>query len=121
MKNSQQGLTAIGMISLLSCLAFFVLLGIRLVPAYIENFKIRSAMDGVVHEPETAQKSSLEIQKMLARRLDIDDVRTIKGTDITVTREGRSLVLATEYEVRSPLLANIDLVVSFSERVEAGN
>lgn len=121
MMKRQQGLTAIGMIVLLSCLAFFVLLGIRLVPAYIENFKISSAMEGVVSEPEIAQKSVAEIQKMLSRRLDIDDVDSINGTDISVTRENRNLVLTADYEVRTPLLANIELLVTFSERVEGGN
>jgi hypothetical protein len=112
-------MTATGSVILLFFIAFFVLLGIRLLPVYIENFKIVSALKRAAENPGNIEKSVAEIRAGLDRSWGIDDVTAVSGSDVEVSREAGSLILSVEYEVREPMVGNIDLLVSFKEQVGA--
>ena len=116
--HNQKGITAISMAILLVIGAFFVMLGLKLVPIYIENFKVRAHLEKMQKDPELRNVSEDEIIKKLFRRFDIDDVEHVKQDDVTLDKEANKLIIHVDYEVRTSTIGNIDLVASFSEKAE---
>lgn len=100
---------------MLGTLGVILLVGIKCVPVYANNYDIRSALTWAVSQPELHSAPASEIQSRIQRRFDSGYVTNIKGRDIKVkrTKEGRKLQV--EYEVRKPLFFNVELLFDFDE------
>ena len=94
------------------------MLGLRLAPIYIENYKVRAHLEKLQKDPEIKSLSDDEIVKRLFRRFDIDDVDHVTQDDVSVEQQDNKLVIHVDYEVRSPTIGNVDLIASFSEKAE---
>lgn len=116
----QQGMTAIGVLVVLALIAFFTLLVLRLAPPYLENFNVSTSLKSLQQEVGIKDKSSGEIRNLLQRRLEINDVTNVKKENVTISKDAKSglLKVAVAYEVRVPIMLNIDAVVVFSESIE---
>lgn len=118
MKNrlSQSGLSLIGFLLIMILLGFISLIVIKLVPIYMDDFKVSSAMTSLQKQQvELANKSPDEIRDMLMKRLSIDNFTRFNGNDVRVTREKGKLTIAVDYEVRESLFGNLDIVARFPD------
>ena len=114
----QAGMTAIGWLFTFALLAFFVLVALRLVPVYLEYGKVVTVLESIEQEPGITAKTRPEIKSLIQRRLDINDVRSVRARDdFRVVKERGYLVIGTEYERREHLLGNIDVVARFQREV----
>ena len=120
--NTQRGMTAIGILFVLALIAFFTLLVLRLAPPYLEHFNVASSLKSLQQETGIREKTPVEIRSLLQRRFDINDVEHVKKDNITIAKDGKTglLKIAVAYEVRVPIMVNVDAVVSFSDSVEVG-
>jgi len=116
--HRQSGLTAISIVVLLAIGAFFILLGLRLMPIYLENFKVASHLEKLAKDPATKELSEDAIVSKLLKRFDIDDVDHVTEEDITLEQTETGLAIYIDYEVRAPTIGNVDLIASFSEKAE---
>jgi hypothetical protein len=122
-RGSQNGMTYLGMLILMIVIAFGAIIVIKVVPLYLEHFKVESSMKSLAQEPkdQLAGLPPSEIEKLLIKRLSINDVEHVTKDDISVTKEGGKTVISIDYEARVSLFMNIDLVVRFPDnRVELG-
>ncbi len=121
-RHKQSGVTFWGFAMVAFLIAFFTLLTLKLVPPYIENAKVKTALENVVKQPNAANMTKVEIVDALQRRFDVDDVsRTNLKTDLTITKsaDGRATKLRIAYEVKIPLAYNISALLTFDENAEA--
>ncbi len=116
--DKQRGMTTIGWLIVLFLVGFFALVIVRLTPAYLEYFSVAATLDALREEPFITGMSVSEIRKKIRRRFDVNDVDTINDSNIKIERKGGHLLLTAEYEFRSPLVANVDIVISFYKQVE---
>jgi CO dehydrogenase/acetyl-CoA synthase delta subunit len=58
-----------------------------------------------------------EMLDTLFRRFDIDDIEGAKREDVTIEETDNEIKLSVDYEVRSPVLLNVDAVVYFNESI----
>jgi hypothetical protein len=116
--KTQQGMTAIGWIIVLGLIAFFVLLALRLTPGYLEFATVSSSLESLQNEPGITTKTAPEIRSMLGKRFDINDVKTVNARDVKIESKGGRLRVWVDYEVRVPVLGNIDAVSKFHKEVE---
>ncbi len=115
----QQGMTTIGWILTFLLIAFFTLITLKIVPIYIDSFKAVSILDDMEKEAyEIGAMSPGEIVRTLEKRLTINMVQGVTSDDIYVERNGDSLTIGLDYEVRRNLLGNLDVVVSFEKSIE---
>lgn len=110
--RKQRGLSLIGFILLLVLALFFAYIGMKIVPIYLNYYSVVSAMNGVAEEPGVEQMSPARIRDLLFRRLYVNYVEDVKPEHVRITR-GSGLSLNVAYEVREPLIGNIDVVVKF--------
>lgn len=116
--KQQKGMTAIAMALILAMIGFFALLAIRLFPIYMEHFSVVSHLNSLAEDVSTKDKSNQEILSTLNKRFDIDDVKNVKSENIFITRnKDKSMLIEVEYEVRTPAVGNVDMLVSFLDEV----
>ncbi|MCF6338266.1 MAG: DUF4845 domain-containing protein [Gammaproteobacteria bacterium] len=117
--HRQQGLTAISVVLILAMIGFFATIAIRLFPIYMEHFSVVSHLESLTEEADITEKTNGEILSTLNKRFSIDDVKNVTDENIFIERnKDGSMLIAIEYEVRTPALGNIDMVVSFVDEVE---
>ncbi|WP_455223499.1 DUF4845 domain-containing protein [Kaarinaea lacus] len=116
--NKQRGVTMVTIAAGLALLAFFVLIAITLVPVYIENFSVSSHVSRIGHDVRASEMTKQEVRKTLLKRFGIDDVKNVSKEDISITDIPGGYQLEVDYEVRKHFLANIDVVVYFTETAE---
>ena len=116
--KSQQGMTAIGWIIVLGLIAFFVLLALRLAPGYLEFATVSASLESLQKEPGITEKTAPEIRSMLGKRFDVNDVKTVDSRDVKIENKGGRLRVWVDYEVRVPVLGNVDAVSKFNKEIE---
>jgi hypothetical protein len=116
-KARQSGLTLIGFIVVLSVVGFFAFVGMKLFPVYTEYYAVVTDMKGIQSEPGVANMSPQKIRDLLDRRFYISYVESVKKENIFITRNN-GYNLTIKYEVRRPLVANLDFVAKFEKTVD---
>jgi Tfp pilus assembly protein PilO len=95
--------------------AFVVICLIKLAPVYVDHWTIREAFQGVQEELEPNKADKKQIRAMLERRFTVNRIEQIKTKDIQFVREKTRLLVKAPYEVRVPLLLNVDAVIKFAD------
>jgi len=115
--HKQNGMTLIGFIFVLSFVVFISYIGMKIAPIYMEYFSVVKAMDEVAAERGSARFSPFDIRVKILNRLYVsysDD--NVKSANIKLTRnKGTNLRIA--YEVRKPVIGNLDVVAKFDRSV----
>lgn len=114
-RRRQRGLTFWGWLYVLATLGVILMVGIKAVPVYLNNYDIRSTLQWASKQPELRSAHVQEIQSRIQRRFDSGYVDNIKGRDVKVQRIDGGRRLSVEYEVRQHLFANITLLFEFRE------
>ena len=119
LKNKQKGMTAVSLLALAILLGFILIIAINLLPVYLENFKVASAVQGLASDHRAQGASDDQIRELILKKLDIDDVERIEDEDIEITRSGGMVEVTVAYEARVGILGNVDAIVVFDgETVE---
>lgn len=113
MHHTQRGVSMIGFLFMAGVLIFIAMLAMKLVPAYIEFFSVKKILAAMGQDSETKTMSKADIRNSFAKRANVGYVTVVKPDDLSIDRSGGKLVISAEYEYRTPLVANISLVVDF--------
>jgi len=116
----QQGLTFISLVFVLALIAFFVLLGLKIGPIYLNHSKVVSALAEIEKTPDIEEQSEAEIRGSLSKRFDINYVDDVTQDDIKITRHNDYLKVAIEYEVVTKIAGNLSVLVEFNDVIEVG-
>jgi len=120
MRRGQQGLTLIGFMLVLVVAGCVAYLAMRIVPMYLEYFQVVKAMEGVAQEPGIETMDPDRIHNLLGRRFNIGYVETIDHKDVKIIRDTNGMRLTVDYDVRKPVVSNIDLIAHFQKTVTVG-
>lgn len=118
--KKQKGMSLIGFLIVLAMVVFFAYLGMRIVPIYIEFYSVKQAMTGVAKEPGSANYSPFDVKDKMLNRLYISYSDGNVGRDSIRVVRNNGVWLVVKYEVRKPVMGNLDVVASFDERVMLG-
>lgn len=114
--NNQKGLTAISIVFILIVAGFAVLVFLRLLPIYMENFSVSSHVSKLNDDSALQQMSDDEILVTLRKRFGVDNVENVKDENVIINRDGGNVSVEVDYEVRTPLLGNVEAVVVFAPK-----
>lgn len=121
MKRTQSGITLIGFLVVLAVAGFFAYVGMKLFPMYQEFYSVKSALKGLANEPGIATKDPAKIQDLFFRRLYINYSDNVKPENVKISRGDRGWKMEVDYEVRKPMIYNIDVVGKFNAVQEFTN
>lgn len=97
-------------------LFFVAVLGMKLVPVYIENAAIKKTLIAIANDPVLQNGTKAEIRTSFNKRAQIDDISVVDEGDIEFNKENGQAVLSIIYSVKTPLFANISLYLDFNVR-----
>lgn len=116
----EQGLTMISVALILGLIACVTLLGLRIVPIYIEHAKVVNALAAVEETIDIETKSKSEILSSLHKRFNFNYVYHVEDDDISIIKQGNYLKVDIEYEVVETIVGNLSVLVEFHEGFEVG-
>ena len=111
--HKQRGVSMFGFLLIAILVIMFAMLAMKLIPAYVEFFSVKKILNAMGQDSEIKSMSNAEIRNSFAKRADVGYVTVVKPADLDIDRAGGKVVISTEYEYRTPLVANISLIVDF--------
>ena len=126
LNKHQAGRSLVAMIALIGLFGYVTYIGIKIIPVYTDFFSIRSAVDSLAEDMRSQQLDKSKYMEFLGKRLDMNfiDMHVLKPQrdggdktkkDVFSYQRGReSIELGIHYEVRVPIMANIDALLSFN-------
>ena len=118
MKRKQSGLSLVGFLVVLAVVGFAAYVGMKLFPMYQEYYSVTSAMKGLANEPGVADMDPAKVQDLFFRRLYINYSENVKPQNVKFERTDGGWKMRVNYEVRRPLVGNLDVVGKFDRTQE---
>jgi hypothetical protein len=113
MKRTQSGITLLGFIIVLAVVGLFAYVGMKLFPMYSEFYSVKSALKGLANEPGIANTDPAKIKDLFFQRLYISYSENVESENVKITRVDSGWQMDVNYEVRKPVIANLDVVGKF--------
>jgi hypothetical protein len=114
MKRKQNGITLVGFIIILGIVGLFIYVGMKLIPMYTEYYSVKQAMKGLSMEPGINNSSPDHIRSLFTRRLYVNYSENVEPKHVKIERIEGGWRMNVAYEVRKPIIANLDVVGNFA-------
>ena len=111
----QNGMTMLSWLIVLGILVFFMLIGIKMVPTYLENYSIKQVLTNMENDRKVRSMSPAEMKKSFMKRLKINSVYEFDRDAIKIKKEKFGTKFSVDYEIRKPVAGNVSIVMVFSE------
>ena len=111
--RSERGISLTGLIVTLVVLAFFAIVGAKLVPSYIEYFKVKKIFASM-DQAGDLKGSVRDIRASYERRNAIEDVKSVQGSDLEINKSGGEAVVSATWSVKVPLFYNASACLDFT-------
>ena len=109
----QRGMTMWGMLAIMMLVIGFAMAGFRIAPIYLESMAVKSSINSLVSDPDSRKASSGRLRSLLMRRLEVNDVESVKTAHVQVRSVSGGKEIRVKYEARAPFVGNIDVVGQF--------
>jgi len=113
MKRNQGGMTLLGFLMVLIVVGFAAFIAMRLFPMYQEYYSVKSALKGLSGEAGVSDMDPAKLQDLFFRRLYINYSENVKPANVKIERMDGGWKMRVNYEVRRPLVGNLDVVGKF--------
>ncbi len=114
MRNRQQGITLMGLISGGVIVIFVMLLAMKLVPSYIEFGSVKKALAGIAVDTRGRNASVADVRRAFENRSAIDDINSVKSSDLEISKEGNEYMVTAAWRREIPLFANLGIYIDFT-------
>ncbi len=105
----QRGLTFFGLLAWGVLILALVMVGVQAAPMYVEYFAIQKA----VNRAQTGSTVS-EVQGIFDRAAQIDSITSVRGSDLSITKQGEKVVVGFDYSREIHLLGNAYLTLKYA-------
>lgn len=122
--RNQRGMGFAGWFFLILIFGGVLTMGLRLFPHYMDHNTISGVLDGLAEIDGLGSQPTATIRERMKKRLNLNNIRDSDfpiDEHIKIERTGKGARIEMDYEVRVPLVRNIDLVASFDKQVELRN
>ena len=110
----QRGMGFAGVLIILVGIIFVAIVGMKMVPAYLEFFAIKKAVAAITQGGQLRNATVADVRKAFELRQAIDDFTSVGPKDLEITKDGSEVVVSFAYEKRIPLFYNISLLIDFA-------
>ncbi len=114
MNKRQRGLSFTGFIMGAFMLVLVSMVGLKLIPVYMQNGEINKLFATIANDPEMQKASIRDIRASFTKRASIDNISAITAEDIMIDNSAGKPVLRASYSVKIPLAGNISLYIEFN-------
>jgi hypothetical protein len=115
--NHQRGMTMISWMLVIGIAVFFILIGIKMVPTYLENYSIKQVLANMEQDRTVRKMTPKQMKDSFYKRIKINGVYEFDRKWITIKKEKFGTRFAVDYEIRKPVAGNVSIVMVFSDSV----
>ena len=110
----QRGLSLVGFIFVAAFVMLAVMVGFRMVPAYIEAYTVKKVMTDTLAKTKDGF-TLYQFRRDFDLKASADYIDSVKGSDIEVAKEGNTLVATASWQRILHLVGNVSLLLDFEE------
>ena len=114
----QSGLSGWAILTIIMMVGGYAIIFFNFFPIYVDHFAIKRVLSNLEEEVDTLKKTKKEIKITIMKRMNMNSVTTMQQKDIKISKKRGVLTIRIEYEVRAPLVGDIDGVVHFDDSIE---
>jgi len=122
-RKRQRGISFVSLIAIVGILAFAAVIGLKLIPIYMDSWKIDGVMEAVISESDIDEQSRQEVISSLLKRLDINAADAVNYTNykesLSVIKRKKKVTINIFYRVETRLIGNLTLVAEFDKSVSS--
>ncbi|ALJ27693.1 membrane protein [Stenotrophomonas acidaminiphila] len=111
MNRKQGGMTLTSFLMVLAVVGFALYVGMKLFPMYQEFYAVKTSMKALAREPGTSDPA--KAQELFFKRMDMNYSDSVKRDNIKFDRIDGGVRMNVSYEVRRPLVGNLDIIGRF--------
>ena len=111
--KTQSGVTLMGLVVVSVLLIIVALVGMKVVPAYMEFLSVKKVLSAMKQEPLDTMSAS-DIKKSFDKRANVAYISVVKGSDLTIEKTSSGTEINVEYQVIKPIAGNISVLIDFS-------
>jgi len=111
---AQRGISYWGVMAIIMFAAFGIKLFVALFPAYTDDVLVNKVVTERLNSASLDATPAM-LEKELAQQFNMNSLTTLNPRDIFVITNRNGNQVIKKYEVRKPLIGNIDLVVKFEK------
>ena len=116
--RKQRGVTMIGWVFLLAPMAIVLYAGIRVVPEYLNYYKVVTSLKETATRLKSDEAlSPVAIREAIQARFDTGYVDDMSAKDIAVARDEQVWTMTADYERTVPMFGNLHLLLVFKTTV----
>jgi predicted membrane protein len=115
MINRQRGMTMLSWLVVLGIAVFFILVGIKMVPTYLENYSVKQVLTNMENDRSVRKMSAQEMRNSFMKRLKINSVYEFDRDWMKITKQKNGNLISVDYEIRKPIAGNVAIVMTFSD------
>ena len=108
MRTRQRGLSMMGFLFVAAVVIVVVMVGFRVMPAYIEYYSIQKALT------ETKDlNSAAEIRSAFQRVADAGYIESVNSKDLEITKSKNDVTASVGWTRKLPMVANASILLEF--------
>lgn len=111
--KKEKGLTLTGMVLASIVGVILLLLAFKIVPVYTEYYAIERNLKAMAMDPKLRNGGPKAVAGAWALRASVDDLNSLDGEYIEMTKQGEEIVLTGEYSKKVPLVRNVSACFDF--------
>jgi hypothetical protein len=111
-RQRQRGLTISGFLFVTVVVVGVVMIGFRMVPAYIEAYTVQKVLAKTLQDSKEGF-SLYQFRRDFDLKASADYIDSVRGSDIEVSKEGNELVASASWTRTLHLVGNVSLLLDF--------
>lgn len=110
MRKQQVGVTIMGLLIALVLFIVVALFAMKVLPSFMEYRTAKSTIQAVATQAQNAN----DARRLFEMRSAVDNITTIRPTDLEITRENNQTVIAFAYRKEIPLFTGVGLYIDYA-------
>jgi hypothetical protein len=102
----------IGFLFVVVVVLIAVVVGFRVLPAYIEYFSVQRALAEALSATREFRDPA-EMRRHFQRRVDSGYIESVDGRDVDLRKVGNEYIASVAWTRKLPLVANVSLLIEF--------
>lgn len=111
-RHAQHGVSLISTLIIGCLLAFVLFIGFRCIPVFNEYFALQRVVKTLATEANGGATPT-DVRRSFERFAYTDDIVSVRGADLRITRTGGAAIVETAYERKVPIAGNVSLLFEF--------
>ncbi len=112
----QRGATFVFWVFFLALIGFLLMIGIKLFPVYYKGFTTQKIVEDIAVEMQGKKPTKKQLWQSIDKRININSVYGVDKNHFVFERNKEAIDFGLDYEVRIPIIANLDAIAKFDQR-----